>query len=342
MHDATLAPPGLADEETAGSLAVPALTLPVHGATGEDLDRLFKSDGEVGCVVVLLADIPAYLITREHYYAKTGGPFGFTLYQKKPVEALGKPDPLVVDERLPLAQVARLALERPREDEYDPVIVCRGNGAIRGIVTVKQLLERTTEQELRLARLSNPLTRLPGGPLLAEWLEQGIARGTSLTVAFASLAGLREYNDVYGLAAGDEMVRRAARVLSAGLELWEGEVRLAHTGSDDFVLVSEGPFATDALRELCARFDRDKLDLFRAEDLERGFFDALDDRGNPVRPPLVLLTVTVVSSRLPAGERHPAVFAQKAAPLRRTARALANALRRSVFVADDWTAVGES
>src|SRR6185295_13833053 len=99
----------------------------------------------------------------------------------------------------------------------------------------------------------------------------------------------------------------------------------------DFVLVSPHPLPVEGLREICARFDREKLDLFRPDDLERGFFDARDDRGNPVRTPLVPLAVTVIARPPQAAPRHPAIYAQRAVPWRHTARVLAHALRRSAF-----------
>src|SRR6185295_8229985 len=71
-------------DETVAALAHPTVTLAAGAATGEDLDRLFKGDRELDCVVVLQAGRPTHLVTREHYYARTGGRYGFTVFQKKP------------------------------------------------------------------------------------------------------------------------------------------------------------------------------------------------------------------------------------------------------------------
>jgi len=217
-------------------------TIEAGSALAEDLDRRFKADRELDCVVVVEAGIPTHLVTREHYYAKTGGPYGFTFYQKKPAEAVAKPDPLVVTEDVHVLSLARLALSRPRENQYDPLIVTDPAGRCRGIVTIRQLILKNAELEVQTAQLSNPLTHLPGTALA----------------------------------------------------------------------------------------------LFQPGDLARGFFHARDDRGNLVKVPLLTLSLAVVASRTLGTERHPAVFSQAAASLRRTAKTLTAALGRSGFVVHGW------
>ncbi len=307
-------------------------------------------------MVIVNGGRPTHLVTREHYYSVTGGPFGFTLYQKKPAELVAKAQPLVVGEEVAVRSLAKLALGRSRDDQYDPVIVTDGAGLIRGIVTIKQLLQTAAELEVQIAQLANPLTRLPGGRVIQDWVERGLAEDRlngdqigdqngdqlgGLTVIFTDLDRFKEYNDVYGLLMGDDLVRRTAAVLAGGLDLLGEDVRLGHDGGDDFVLVCPRPVAADALREICARFDREKLDLFKPEDRERGSFDALDDKGNPVRVPLTTLSLAAIASRALGDERHPAIFSQVAAGLRRQAKAVAAALGRSAFTFNDWGREGE-
>jgi GGDEF domain-containing protein len=326
-------------EEGIASIVLPAHTLATGSSTGEHLDRLFKADRDLDCVVFVTRGLPTHLVTRERYYSVTGGPYGFTLYQKKPAENVAKASPLVVEKGAGIRLLTRRALDRPREDQYDPVIVTDTDGSVLGIVTIKQLIQRASELEVQVAQLANPLTRLPSGRVVQEWIGRGLAEDSDggLTVAFTDLDRFKELNDVYGLLVGDEMVRRTARVLGEGLSLLGPGARLGHPGGDDFVLVSPRPISSDALREICLRFDREKLELFRPDDLQRGYFYATDDRGNRIRVPLTTLSVAVVGSRALGAERHPAVFSLQAARLRRTARTLTTALGRSGFVAaDGW------
>ncbi len=328
-------------DEPVGSMVQETTTIEAGTALGEDFDPWFKGDGELECIVIVAQGVPTHLCTREHYYAKTGGPYGFAFFQKKPAEVVARPNPLVVEESVNILSLARLALSRPRDSQYDPLIVTDAAGQCRGIVTIRQLILKTAELEVQTAQLSNPLTGLPGTALVQKWIEVGLAaeRAESegaLTVLFTDLDNFKEYNDVYGLLQGDELVRTTARVLAEGLPLLGSEARLGHAGGDDFVLVSPRPVTADALREICARFDREKLALFHPSDLARGAFNARDDKGNLVKVPLITLSLAVIASRSLGTERHPAVFSQAAASLRRTAKTLTAALGRSGFVAHDW------
>ena len=106
------------------------------------------------------------------------------------------------------------------------------------------------------------------------------------------------------------------------------------------MVVSPRPLGTDVLRDVCNRFDREKIGLFRPDDVQRGYFHATDDRGNRIRVPLTTLSLVVVTSQTLGTERHPAIFSLLAARLRRTAKALTQALGRSAFVAHDDTLEG--
>lgn len=330
----------LALDQAVGTMVTDALPLESGAAIAGDLDRLFKADRELDCAVILSGGRPTHLVTREHYYAVTGGPYGFTLYQKKPAELVAKANPLVVAEDVAVRSLAKLALARPRDDQYDPVIVIDPSGLMRGIVTIKQLLQKAAELEVQIAQLSNPLTNLPGGRVIQEWIGRALAedRDGGLTVVFTDLDRFQEYNDVHGLLMGDELVRRTAAVLAGALAELGPDARLGHDGGDDFVLVSPRPVRADLLRETCARFDREKLDLFRPADRERGAFAASDEKGNPLRVPLTTLSLAAITSRALGEERHPAIFSQRAAGLRRTAKSVTAALGRSGFVLDDWGA----
>ena len=71
-------------------------------------------------------------------------------------------------------------------------------------------------------------------------------------------------------------------------------------------------------------------------DRDRGFFEATDEKGNPVRVPLTTLSLAVINSRALGDERHPAIFSQLAAGFKQTAKAVTAALGRSGFATNDW------
>ncbi|HVZ73199.1 MAG TPA: bifunctional diguanylate cyclase/phosphodiesterase [Polyangia bacterium] len=302
--------------EAVGPLVIRCATLREREKRGEDIDRMFRKEPNVDHVVVVRDDRPTGLITRRAYYAKTGGPVGYHLFQWKPAEEAANPTPLVVEDSMSIPALAKLAMERPPEEIYDPVLVVNAQGVLIGSVTIRQLIMRSTSLEVQSAQSCSPLTGLPGNRTIERWILEAIdQRGAS--VVYADLDRFKEYNDCYGFLRGDEMIRCAARVLSRALAKNASAARLGHIGGDDFVVVSPVEVATDLVQAICRQFDEEKRELFDANDLQRGYFVAVDRKGNTVNVPLVTLSVAVVQGDVVQEMEHPGALAQLASSLKR-------------------------
>ena len=110
---------------------------------------------------------------------------------------------------------------------------------IRYLAVFTDISERKREQE-RMERLAyhDALTRLPNRVLLADRLEQALARAarseTLVAVCYLDLDRFKPVNDQYGHKAGDVVLRRVARCLEVGVR---GQDTVARLGGDEFVLV---------------------------------------------------------------------------------------------------------
>ena len=51
---------------------------------------------------------------------------------------------------------------RKLEELYDPVVVVDGKGELAGTITMRQVIKRAFDMEIKIASCSNPLTSLPG------------------------------------------------------------------------------------------------------------------------------------------------------------------------------------
>jgi diguanylate cyclase (GGDEF)-like protein len=302
--------------EAVGSLVIGCHTLREGEKRGEDIDRLFRKEPGLDHVVVLRDERPTGLITRRAYYAKTGGPVGYHLYQWKPAEDAANPTPLVVETSMSIPSLAKLAMERPPEEIYDPALVVDARGCLVGSVTIRQLIMRSTSLEVQSAQSCSPLTGLPGNRTIERWILTAIAE-PGASIVYADLDRFKEYNDCYGFLRGDEMIRCAARVLSRTLALLAGSARLGHIGGDDFVIVSPTEVDTALVQEICTQFDREKRELFELADLQRGYFVAIDRKGNTVNVPPVTLSVAIVQGEVIQEMEHPGALAQLASSLKR-------------------------
>jgi diguanylate cyclase (GGDEF)-like protein len=216
------------------------------------------------------------------------------------------------------------------EDLYDPVLVTDDAGGLRGIVTIRQLIQRSNELEVQWATGANPLTGLPGNPMIQRWIQEAIAH-PPFSLVYADLDRFKEYNDRYGFVMGDEVIRFTARLLSEELSALSPRAQLGHLGGDDFVIVCGGLVVEQALERICRVFDEARLARFDPIDRERGFFVASDRRGRRVEVPLVTLSLAVIDSRHLAGDIHPAHLAQIAASLKARVKGITEAGRRSGF-----------
>ncbi len=149
----------------------------------------------------------------------------------------------------------------------------RASGRVDGLVlTLRNVADRVAmEDALRAAnrRLAeqasrDPLTGLYNRGYLHEVLEREMARalryGDVLSLLMIDLDDFKDVNDEFGHAAGDEVLRKVARMLRPGLR--DGDV-LARYGGDEFCVLlpntdaSAGTVVADRLRAQVAESAKD-------------------------------------------------------------------------------------
>ena len=121
--------------------------------------------------------------------------------------------------------------------------------------TVQDISERRHYQE-QLERQANHdlLTGLPNRVLLADRIDQGIARaallGYYLALVFIDLDNFKFINDSLGHAAGDELLKEVAARLASCLR---GPDTVARLGGDEFVLVINDHYRTNSVISVLER-----------------------------------------------------------------------------------------
>ena len=113
---------------------------------------------------------------------------------------------------------------------------------------------RELERELSHQALHDPLTSLPNRTLLADRLDQALARqarnGGTVVVAFMDLDRFKLINDSKGHPAGDALLVSLARRLEATLRAGD---TVARFGGDEFVMVSEGTHTDEDVVSIAER-----------------------------------------------------------------------------------------
>jgi len=110
----------------------------------EDIYELLKTKPSITGFTIIENNTAIGFLTRTVFNEILGGQYGFSLYAKNTIREIMKTDFLLVDYKTPIDQVSFMAMQRPFEHLYNPIIVEK-NGKYSGIVTVKDLLDTCTK-----------------------------------------------------------------------------------------------------------------------------------------------------------------------------------------------------
>lgn len=321
-------------EESIASLVIRSHSVPRESVTCAELSEVFQENPHLDHVVIIGKGRPIGMLTRQHFHAQTTGPYGFPLYQTQRIDQFAKTDLLVIRESMPIDVLAKLAMDRVHENLYDPALVVDDEEQYVGTITMKALISRAFDLEVKRALDTNPLTNLPGNRAIERWMSEAMAR-PQFSVVYADLDKFKEYNDSYGFLAGDEMIRLTGRVLAQLVQHGRPDIRLGHVGGDDFILVGHEPITEELLAELCSTFDQVKQDLFEAEHRAEGHYWAVNRSGEKVKIPLVTMSLAAINgANDPALVPHVAMLSQRAAHLKKKAKVFSAEAGRSCYFLD--------
>ena len=172
------------------------------------------------------------------------------------------------------------------------------------VARVRTTLRRTADN-----RSVSPLTGLPGNHRIDLEIASRAASGEPYAVCHVDLDEFKSFNDAYGFLRGDDLLL----VLCAHLQQVAAEAEglppfVGHVGGDDFVVVCTPEQAEPLCARLVKAFDDAVPAFYDPEDLQAGYLEVTDRRGELRRHPLVSVSIGVAIYS--GGERdHRAVVA---------------------------------
>lgn len=142
---------------------------------------------------------------------------------------------------------------------------------------------------------NNPLTRLPGNSSILKNIQGILDAGPPKAVAYVDIDNFKPYNDRYGFARGDEVIRMVARVLVNVVQEKVGtEGFVGHVGGDDFVFTTPAEAIEAVCQQIIKNFSA-LIPLFLdEEELEAGCFAGVDRKGRRQSFPLTSVSIAVV------------------------------------------------
>lgn len=274
-----------------GNICRTQRTINVNMITSQ-IHEMMKKDSSLPGFCITDEDVVVGVITRDELFRHISGMYGYTLYSNKPINVIMSKDFISVDYQDSIETVAKKAMHREIDKVYDFITVTKDN-KYYGIVTVKDLLEKTIQIEVNNARHLNPLSQLPGNLLIEKQLERCINSRSDCAVLYFDMDNFKAYNDVYGFENGDRLIKCLTQILKDCIPKNDF---IGHIGGDDFVaILSEGP-PEEICRKVISRIDSTVLQFYNQNDLDQGYIVTKNRYG--VEESFPLLSVTIVGARV--------------------------------------------
>jgi len=204
----------------------------------EDVVRMFRADVRLMSIPVVDQGAALGMVSRAELLNIFSQRFAHELHAHKPIKEFISQLSIVVDVESELKAVGQLITEDPVQNLSVDFIITKDKHYL-GVGKVRDLLRRISEEKLRVARYSNPLTQLPGNVPLYEWIDHLLLQQSPCIVAYCDINQFKPFNDCFGYAAGDEVILRLSRVLREHLDPIQDFI--GHVGGDDFVVVMRSP-----------------------------------------------------------------------------------------------------
>ena len=237
---------------TLGELVQYVEPIPPITPTVKIVER-FRADPSLTSLPVVEGDRPLGMISRNDLLNIFSHRYAYELNAHKPIERFICQRSLQMGIDCELKEAGQLLTEDPQQNlSVDLLISCDGRYA--GIVPVRRLLRSITEEKMRLARHSNPLTQLPGNVPIYEWIDHLLRKGEPFTVAYCDINHFKPFNDAFGYSRGDDVIVALGQMLSE-----QAHPRLdfvGHVGGDDFIWICQSLDWRERCQKLLEGFEQ--------------------------------------------------------------------------------------
>ncbi|MDX8388828.1 MAG: bifunctional diguanylate cyclase/phosphodiesterase [Ghiorsea sp.] len=227
------------------------------------------------------------MLERESILQAFSSAFGHSLNHKATVSLFMQHAPIVLKMTDKLAHVSEIAMHRPVGLTYAPLIVCDGTD-YAGMVSIRELLEKITQSQVKHALQSSPLTGLPGNISIETEMENRLKQNVSFVCCYFDLDNFKAFNDIYGFERGNLMIRLVADVL---LELQKGDDFIGHVGGDDFVMISSREDWEKDVQTCLNNFEKAVVNLYDENHRAAGGISSLNRTGQQSYFPFSSLSV---------------------------------------------------
>ena len=242
--------------------------------------------------------------------------FNFKTVQTSEIEVALKniPSLIIIDEDTTDVNIVEFckSIRSNEDNSITPIIVVSSNRDREHVVNVlktdvEYYIKKPLHEEyfyytiknivglLTRNRRVSPLTGLPGNVQIQTEMKKRLLNKETFAMLYFDLDNFKAYNDVYGFANGDEIIKFTARTMSKHIhQLDSSESFIGHIGGDDFVAIIEPTDYDKLCQNIIAEFDKLVVDFYNEVDVERGFGEVANRRGIIEQFPLTSISIAVL------------------------------------------------
>jgi len=213
--------------------------------------------------------------------------FAHSLNHKKVAADFMYSHPVVFKTSDQLTYTSEVAMQRPAELMYSPIIICDDSGYL-GMAPIRELLERMTQNQLKHAKQCNPLTGLPGNISIEAEINYRLSQDKLFTCCYFDLDNFKAFNDIYGFERGDLLIGLVAELLGNCKEAGDF---VGHIGGDDFVFISSRMDWEESIQNCLKDFEKRVPYLYNESDQKKGYIISQSRTGEQCKFPLSSLSV---------------------------------------------------
>ncbi|MBE9503323.1 MAG: diguanylate cyclase [Proteobacteria bacterium] len=150
-------------------------------------------------------------------------------------------------------------------------------------------------KEIHLA--ASPLTNLPGGVSIENFLGKRISQGTLFAFVYCDLDNFKVYSDHYGYASGSEVIKATGLLIEEVMaDYGEKDDFIGHIGGDDFVIITSVTRYEDICLNIIKKFDKMIIDHYDDADKYRGYITGKTRQGEEREFPIISISIAVVTN----------------------------------------------
>ena len=177
-------------------------------------------------------------------------------------------------------------------------------------------------RKMRRDLYANPLTHLPGNVPIEKEIQRAIENKEQFAALFIDLDNFKVYNDNYGYAAGNRVIKFCANtILNTVKQYGNVDDFVGHIGGDDFVILTTPNKADRLCQGIIKLFDSLIPIQYSEEDISRGYLISEDRRGEIKKFLLMTISIAVISNENNQFIHHLQV-AEKAAEIKKHVKKL--------------------